>query len=162
MKNRSLNSIFAGLVLFLISFQIISCGGENNDAAIQTQITSITQTTPELEAVSASVSKGVVTLVGQCKSEKDRERAEKAIKNINDVKDVINNITVTENLVIASDSELRDQAAEEIKKYKGIQTDVNNGVITLRGSIDKDKLQQLIMDLNALKPKRIDNQLVVE
>ena len=28
--------------------------------------------------------------------------------------------------------------------------------------IKKDKLQQLMMDLNALRPKRIDNQLVVK
>jgi osmotically-inducible protein OsmY len=162
MKNRRLFQLLAGFMLFLISFQLVSCGGDNNDANIQTQITSLTQTTPELETISASVSKGVVTLVGQCRSEKDRERAEKAIKNIDDVKNVINNVTVTDNIVVTPDNQLRDGATNALKKYKHVQSSVSNGVITVRGSLDKDDLSQLIMDLNALKPKRIDNQLVVE
>jgi hypothetical protein len=44
-----------------------------------------------------------------------------------------------------------------------VQADVSGGVITLRGTIDdRDKLQQLMMDLNALRPQRIDNQLVIK
>jgi len=162
MKNKRVKAFFAGCVFVLISFQIISCGGGNNDAAIQTKITSITQSKSELQNVSASVSEGVVTLIGQAQSENDREKAEKTIKNIDDVKDVINNITVTENVEFASDDQLRDQTKQAVKKYKHLQAEVNKGIITLRGSVDKDDLSQLMMELNALKPKRIDNQLVVE
>src|SRR4051812_31844673 len=100
------------LILLFAFMQFAGCGGKNNDAAIQNKISSVTQTTPELQNVSASVSKGVVTLTGQCRSEKDRGRAEKAIKNIDDVKHVINNITVTDNLVVTPDSELKGEVAK--------------------------------------------------
>lgn len=150
------------LAFLLVTFLAVSCGGESNDAAIQTKISSITQTTKELQSVSASVSDGVVTLIGNCRTEKDRERAEKAVEEINDVKNVINNITVMENVAIVSDSDLRDQSAKVVKKYKRVQAQVDNGIITLRGNVDKDDLQQMMMDLNSLRPKRIDNQLVIE
>ena len=160
--NKKFLNLFAALILVLSSFQMVACGGGNNDAAIQTKIASITQTNPEMQSVSAAVSEGVVTLVGQCKSEKDRERAEKAVKDIDDVKEVVNNITITENLVVTPDNELRENAADVLKKYKKVRADINGGIITLRGNIDKEDLPQLQMDLNALKPRRIDNQMVVE
>jgi hypothetical protein len=47
-------------------------------------------------------------------------------------------------------------------RYTGVQADVNDGVITLRGQLKRDSLQQLMMDLNALQPKKIENQLVLK
>jgi hyperosmotically inducible protein len=156
------NPIVFSLILLFAFFQFAACGGKNNDAAIQNKISSVTQTTPELQNVSASVYKGVVTLVGQCKSEKDRSRAEKAVERIDDVKNVINNITVTDNLLVTPDNELKEQVAKVVKKYKRVQANVNDGVVTVRGSIDEDDIQQLMMDLNGLRPRRIENQLAVE
>jgi osmotically-inducible protein OsmY len=101
-------------------------------------------------------------LVGQCKNDKDRERAEKAIKKIDDVKEVVNNITVTPDIIVTSDKELKEQTSKVVKKYKHVRADVNEGVITLRGEVDKNDLQQLISDLNSLRPRRVENQLVVE
>jgi hypothetical protein len=43
-----------------------------------------------------------------------------------------------------------------------VQAEVMNGVITLRGQVKRDNLQQLMMDLNALQPKKIDNQLIIK
>jgi hypothetical protein len=47
-------------------------------------------------------------------------------------------------------------------RYPGVSADINEGVITLRGQIKRDSLQQLMMDLNALNPKKIENQLVIK
>jgi hyperosmotically inducible periplasmic protein len=75
---------------------------------------------------------------------------------------VVNNITVTP-VVVQADDPLKASVNSAITKYEGVQADVKDGIITLRGTIpDKDKLQQLMMDLNALKPKKIDNQLVIK
>ncbi|GEO12272.1 BON domain-containing protein [Segetibacter aerophilus] len=162
MKNLKRAYFSSVLTFIFISFITVACGGGNNDAAIQTKISSITQTNQELQSVSATVSKGVVTLIGNCKTERDRERAEKAVERIDDVKDVINNITVTGKVDFTADNDLRDGAAKILKKYKRVQAQVDNGIITLRGNVDKDDLQQLMLDLNGLRPRRIDNQLVAE
>jgi hypothetical protein len=34
--------------------------------------------------------------------------------------------------------------------------------VILRGSIKRDNMQQLMMDLNALNPKKVTNQLTVK
>jgi hyperosmotically inducible protein len=112
--------------------------------------------------VSASVAKGVVTLVGQCRTEKDRRKAEKVVKDLDDVDQVVNNITVTDNITVTPDNELRDGVTKAAKNFKHLQADVDRGIITLRGEIDRDDLPQLMMDLNALRPRRIENQLVVK
>ncbi len=161
MKSKSIKCVIPGLFLALFSFQLQSCKG-NKDLDIQTAIASETQTNPNLAGVSATVVNGVVTLSGQCKDEDCRKSAEKAVKKIDGVKDVTNNIIVTPAVTVTPDKELRKNAEKTISNYKNVQVGVNDGIITLRGEVKKDKLQQLMMDLNGLHPKRIDNQLVIK
>lgn len=149
------------LLSALLSFQMQSCKG-NRDADIQSAIASATQTNDDLAGVSATVVDGVVTLTGQCKDEDDRKKAEKAVKKIDGVKDVTNNIIVAAKVSVRPDKELRENAEKIISKYKNVQAGVNDGIITLRGEVKKDKLQQLMMDLNEIHPKRIDNQLLIK
>ena len=149
------------LILGLISFQMQSCKG-NRDVDIQNAIASETQNNPNLAGVSAIVVNGVVTLTGQCEDEDCRKSAEKAVKKIDGVKDITNNITVTSSVTIRPDEELREDAEKIISKYKNVQAGVSNGIITLRGEVKKDKLPELMMALSDLHPKRIENQLVVK
>lgn len=161
MKSISIKYLIRVLFVGLLSLLMQSCGG-NKDPEIQTAITSETQTNPDLAGVTATVVKGVVTLTGQCPNEDCRKKAEKAIKKIDGVKDVTNNIMITTAEEVTPDKELKENTEKIMSDYKGVQAVVSDGVITLRGQVKENKLQQLIMDLNALRPKRIDNQLVVK
>lgn len=149
------------LLLALVSFQMQSCKG-NRDPDIQSAIATETQNNPNLAGVSATVVDGVVTLTGQCEDEDCRKSAEKAVKKIDGVKDITNNITITSSVTIRPDKELRENTEKIISKYKNVQAGVSNGIITLRGEVKKDKLPQLMIDLNDLHPKRIENQLVIK
>jgi hyperosmotically inducible periplasmic protein len=148
-------------LILLFSFQIQSCKQKNNDSEIQTAITAKTQTDPSLAGVSASVMDGVVTLSGQCNDAPCKANAEQAVKDIKGVKRVVNNINVAP-VVITADDPLKASVDQTLANYPGVQADVQNGVITLRGEIKRDRVQQLMMDLNALKPKNIENQLVIK
>ncbi len=161
MKNIDVRNIVLAFLLTVLSIQMQSCK-ENRDADIQTAIASETQTDPNLAGVSATVVNGVVTLTGQCADEDCRKNAEKTIKKIDGVTHVTNNIIVAPAADVTPDKDLREMAEKIVSKYKGVQAGVSNGIITLRGEVDKEKLQQLIMDLNALRHKRIDNQLAVK
>jgi hyperosmotically inducible protein len=91
-----------------------------------------------------------------------RTSAEKTVKDIDGVKSVVNNIQIAQ-VQVTDDAALKSSAEQVAAKYSGVQADVAAGVITLRGTIDdREKLQQLMMDLNALRPQRIDNQLVIK
>jgi hypothetical protein len=142
-------------------FQLQSCKGKNKDADINAAIQSKTQTDANFAGVNATVADGVVTLTGQCADENCKSSAESTVKDIDGVKKVVNNITVVP-VTINPDQELTSGVQRITARYGGVQADVSDGIITLRGQLKRDSLQQLMMDLNALRPKKIENQLVLK
>jgi hyperosmotically inducible periplasmic protein len=162
MKGSAISRLICGLLLALTVMSFTACKGKNKDGEIQTAFNSKVQTDPNLAGVTASVIDGTVTLTGSCADENCRTNAEKTVKDIDGVKKVVNNIQIAQ-VQVTDDAPLRSSAEQVIANYSGVQADVNAGVITLRGTIDnREKLQQLMMDLNALRPQRIDNQLVIK
>ena len=149
----------------IAAFLFTSCKSKNSDADIQAAITEKASKNQEMSGLTASVTNGVVTLNGQCKDEECKKDCEDAVKGISGVKQVVNNITVPTAqapVEIAPDNTLQAGVNEVIKNYKGVTAEVNNGVVTLRGEIKRDDLKDLRIALDALKPKKIENQLVVK
>jgi hyperosmotically inducible periplasmic protein len=162
MKGLSLSKWLLTMLIVACTTTLPACKNENKDADIQTAFTKKTQSDPNLAGVNATVTDGVVTLTGSCADDNCRTNAEKSVKEIDGVKSVVNNIQIAQ-VQVTDDAPLRSSAAQVVQKYEGVQADVSGGVITLRGTVaDREKLQQLMMDLNALRPKRIDNQLVIK
>ena len=162
MKQMNLKLTWISMLVGLLGFfQLQSCKGKNKDADINAAIQSKTQTDANLTGVNATVADGVVTLTGQCADENCRTNAENSVKDIAGVKKVVNNITVAP-VTINPDPELTSGVQRITARYEGVQADVRDGVITLRGQLKRDSLQQLMMDLNALRPKKIENQLVLK
>jgi hyperosmotically inducible periplasmic protein len=161
MKGRFLQ-ILVALMLGIVITGFYSCKKKNKDPEIQSALSAKVQTDPNLAGVTTSVHEGTVTLTGTCADENCRSNAEKAVKDIDGVKNVVNNIQVAP-VVVTEDQTIRNALPAIAQKYSGLQADVNAGVITLRGTVEsREKLQDLMMELNALRPKRIDNQLVIK
>ncbi|HEX6333282.1 MAG TPA: BON domain-containing protein [Flavisolibacter sp.] len=160
MQAFQISRLLFGLVI-LLGVSAASCKDKNRDSEIQSAFNTKAQSDPSLAGVSISVVDGTATLTGTCADENCRTNAEKAVDDIDGVKKVVNNITVAP-VVITDDAPLRTSAQQVAGKYN-VQADVNNGVITLRGTIDdRDKLQQLMSEMQALRPKRVENQLVIK
>ena len=62
-------------------------------------------------------------------------------------------------VVISADDSLKGMVTDATKDFPGVTATVDQGVITLTGNITRDKLPKLMMALNALHPKKIDNNL---
>ena len=62
----------------------------------------------------------------------------------------------------SSDETLKRSVNDVVKGYSDVQVDVKDGVVTLRGSIKQTELQTLIMKVQELKPKKVENQLVIK
>ena len=161
MQSLVMSRLFGVLLLSLALFLTPACKGKNRDGEIQTAFNAKTQTDPSLAGVTASVVNGEVTLTGSCADEPCRQNAEKAVKDIDGVKKVVNNITVAP-VTISPDTQLQSSVQEVANRYQGVQASVNNGVVVLRGTIERAQLQSLMQDVNALQPKSIDNQLVIK
>lgn len=67
--------------------------------------------------------------------------------------------TTTAPVEVSSDDELRRGVADATKDYPGVNATVENGVITLTGSIEKDRYMNLKQSLDALRPKQVVNNL---
>jgi len=63
---------------------------------------------------------------------------------------------------IAPDTALQAGVRDATKDFPGVKADVNNGEITLTGEIKRSRLPNLMMALNSLKPKKINNQLTIK
>ena len=69
------------------------------------------------------------------------------------------NTTPTAPVEVSTDDALRKGVADVTKDFPGVNADVNNGVITLTGDIEKDRYITLKQSLDALHPKQVVNNL---
>ena len=63
---------------------------------------------------------------------------------------------------VAADADLERGVKDATKDYPGVKADVKDGEVTLTGQIQRTKLANLMMALNSLKPKKINNQLTIK
>lgn len=118
----------------------------------------------ETTSVSVTVTDGVATLSGEVPDEAAKMRAEEVAKGEKGVKSVINNLTVAMPMapvVVAADDPLMMSVKDAVKDHPTVTATVADGVVTLTGTIKKAALPKLMMNLNTLHPKKIDNNLTV-
>ena len=164
MKSRMGNCLIA---LLFTSITLFSCKDKQSDAEIKAAIDQKVQNNEEMKNLNASVANGVVTLTGSCKDEECRKDCAEAVKDVKGVKQVVNNIDIAPTAAapqtqISGDDQLRSGLNDVLKSYSTVQADVNDGVITLRGEIKRDDLQTLLIAVNELKPRKVDNQLAIK
>jgi hyperosmotically inducible periplasmic protein len=154
--------------LLACSLAVVSCKSNVADEDIRSGVTQKLNDEAG-SGVTASVSDGVVTLSGTCKDDECRKECESEAKEVKGVKSVVNNISVASvpdntsaPVEISADGPLQEAVNNVVKSYNDVKAEVKDGVVTLRGEIRRDKLQELMMALNALKPKKVENQLSVQ
>jgi hypothetical protein len=69
--------------------------------------------------------------------------------------------TNTAPVVVSSDDNLRTGVKDATKDYPTVTATVDNGEITLTGTLQRDKLPTLMQTLNSLNPKKVNNQLTL-
>jgi osmotically-inducible protein OsmY len=69
------------------------------------------------------------------------------------------NNTTAAPVEVAGDDQLRQGVTDATKDYPGVSATVNNGVVTLTGTIEKDRLSNLMQSINSLQPKQVVNNL---
>jgi hyperosmotically inducible periplasmic protein len=165
-KTLNMKKFLWGLSL-AISMVGFGCKSDKSDAEIQNAVNEKITANAEMKDLNASVNAGVVTLTGHCKDDECRKDCQQKVEGIAGVKQVVNNITVGQpvpdaNVEISDDATLKTAVNDVVKGYNKVEADVKDGVVTLRGEIARADLQDLMQKLNELKPKKIDNELVIK
>lgn len=157
--------LFIALLFFVSTALFSSCKSEQSDAEIKAAFDKKAENNVEMSKINASVANGVVTLTGECKDEECRKECAEEVKEIKGVKSVVNNLqiaTAAPAVQVSGDDQLRTGVSNVLKSYSTVQADVNDGVVTLRGEIKRDDLQTLLIAVNELKPRKVDNQLAIK
>lgn len=144
------------IILFVTAF-LISCGPKDADLA-----KSITQQMSAMPGISVTVKDGIATITGECANESEKLRCESIAKGVKGVKSVVNNCTVTPPVVISPDQVLNATVTSALLSYPTVKATVLDGVITLNGEIERKNLMGVIQTLQALKPKKIENKLIIK
>jgi osmotically-inducible protein OsmY len=62
----------------------------------------------------------------------------------------------------ATDDSLRTQLKDATKDYPNVTATVDNGEVTLTGTISRAKLPKLMQSVHALNPKKVNNNLTIK
>lgn len=153
------------LVALSIGLFVIGCGPK--DADIQKDILSKMGSMPQMQV---SVKDGVATITGACMDENSKQKCEEIAKGIKGVKSVVNNCVVQApppppapmTVEINTDQVLSTAIASTLKAYSGASATVANGVVTLNGTVKRADLVGLMQSVLALKPKKVENKLIIK
>ena len=65
-------------------------------------------------------------------------------------------------IIISPDETLKTSLTDAVKDFPGVTATVDQGVVTLTGNITRDKLPKLMMAVNGLHPKKVNNNLTIK
>lgn len=150
---KMLQTGFAAIALLLL-LSVSSCKNKPKDADIQAAIEKILKADPDMTNTMVTVKDGVATLTGECKDEACKTKCSDAVKTVAGVTSVVNNCTVAPAPapVVPPVSDALSQAiTDALKDFPTVKSELKDGVLTLTGEITKDKMQKMMMGLNALK-----------
>jgi hyperosmotically inducible protein len=141
----------------------VGCKPKDKDIAVEAQ-----KVVPSGALV--AVKDGVATLTGEFSDEASKKAAEEALAKVKDVKSVVNNATViapppppaAAPVVTAADEVLTKGLKDATKDYPTVTATVKDGIVTLNGDIKKTNMVKLMMAINALQPKKIENKLTIK
>jgi hyperosmotically inducible protein len=156
-KIKKMEKRFQRCLVLFVSVLVLgasSCAKKLKDADIQANIESVLNADADMANMMVTVQDGVATLSGECKDEACKAKCEAAVAKVEGVKSVVNNCTVAPApapVVPPVTDTLSQAVADAVKDFPGVKTELNDGVLTLTGEIERSRLQTLMQSLNALK-----------
>ena len=152
--------LLAFVIMGTLSFSLTSCKKEPKDSDLVTKAKAVLP-----EGVNIDVKKGVATLSGEYNDDNAKQYTENAVKAIPGIKSVEDNATIKEtasSVEVSADSVLESKVNDVLKGYTGVTADVNDGIVTLNGELNRSELPRLMQAINALQPKKIEQKLLLK
>ena len=159
MKAKSIKSLLLILAVAFVSATTIGCKKKVSDADLSATISTAMKADPMAANTQVTVTDGVATLSGECMDATCVQHCEKMVKDVKGVKSVVNNLTVaapTPPPVITADDPLKTAVNDALTAFPGVTASINDGIVSLSGTISKADRQKLMMAVNALKPKKVE------
>jgi osmotically-inducible protein OsmY len=151
--------MYAVLALAIALF-VSACG--KSDADLQ-KAASDKLTGDKITGITVAVKDGVAALTGDVADVTVKSRAEAAVKTVEGIKSVTNNVTVTTPVATPppADPMLQGKVDEALKKAgcTGATATVSGGVVTLTGTVPEAKYGTCFQAVSQVGAGKVDNQL---
>lgn len=157
-----MKKLLALIAIVVFAFAMPACKSKVSDADVKTAVDAKFQANPDLAGLTATVAEGVVTVTGDVKDDATKAAVEAALKDVKGVKSVVNNTLIPPPPVITADDPLTTAVKDAIKDSPTVMADVKDGVVTLTGEIKKADLPKLMQKVNATRPKKVENKIVIK
>jgi osmotically-inducible protein OsmY len=145
------------LMLFIVLVTVLaSCHAKDN--TIKADLATRAKEEKDFAGVTFIVEDGIVTLNGECPTEKSKGTVEKTVKDLYGVKNVVNNIRIAP-VVIGVDQQLKESVDSVLKQYASVEAITKDSIVYLTGRIESDKRKKLTDAINSLKPLTVVNGL---
>jgi osmotically-inducible protein OsmY len=148
-------------VFSLLVFVFTSCSRKNKDATIKADLTTKAKSDKDFLGTRFIVENGLVTLSGNCPTDKAKSDVETTVKGVYGVKGVINNISIAA-VVVGTDELLKQSVDTVLQNYQGVQAIVSDSVAQLEGRVESKESQQLLASIEKMRPQRVENKLMVK
>lgn len=96
-----------------------------------------------------------------CKG-KEEDKSIDATSTENTGRDVTGDTSTASTTTPETGMVTEDQLRDATKDFPGVTATVNNGEVTLTGTISRDKLPKLMQSVQALNPKKVNNNLTIK
>ena len=159
MQQANKNCILWMCVLNLLLFACCGCSQQHKDVEIKKDLTAKAKNEKNFAGVHFVVNDGIVSLSGECPTEKIRSEVVNKVKSIYAVKEVINHIAVAP-VVIGTDQQLKQSIDSVLKTYPGVEAIVKDSIVQLQGRAQGKDQQKLLSAIQQLQPKQLQNEVV--
>jgi hyperosmotically inducible protein len=154
MKRTKYQLLFS--VIMLVVALLPGCAPK--DTTIKADLVTKAKSEKDFAGVRIVVDKGVVTLNGECATEKSKSTVETTVKGVYGVKDVVDNISVAP-VVIGTDQQLKQGVDSLLRDFPGVEAITKDSVVHLQGKVPDEDVMKLKDAVNTLKPKMVDARL---
>lgn len=153
------------MFLAVTAFGLQSCGPNNQK--LQEDVNKALS--GRFANVTATANDGVITLSGTLNTEAERSSAESVARSVNNVKSVINNISVNQPTPnpqvnqVNMDSTMKSAIDSRLSAsgFNNVRVDVMDGEVILNGELNRADLQHVMQIANEQNPRRVTNNLTL-
>jgi osmotically-inducible protein OsmY len=157
MKQMKRKPLILISVFYLLVF--CSCSQQYKDEEIKKDLTSKAKKEKNFAGVRFVVDNGVVTLSGECPTEKVRNEVQSKVEKVYAVKEVINHMTVAP-VIIGTDQKLKQGIDSVLSKYPGVLAIVKDSMVQLQGKAQAKDQDKLLSAIQKLGPRQLQNEVV--
>lgn len=159
------------LMALALSTTFSACKKGPKDADIQKAATEALAANPTLAGMTVTVAEGVATITGECMDASSCDACIAAVEGVPGVKEVVNTCTMKPApdpeppvVEVVEVSVMQQAVNDALKDNPGVVGTVNDGVLTLTGTIQKSKHRGLMQMLHSMKMfKKIESaELIVK